>query len=134
MSYGVPFSFSHQTPLLIAVMNDDVDIVRSLLRAGAKTDDPIVLRTAILQSNKDIIELLLQYGADPKNGFDILQLPDQKDIEEVLKNTNPLPPLNVDKALAIQSTPQIQSLRDLFDKLPSAPVQRKDPPISLQLI
>lgn len=133
--------YLNQTPLLTAVTNGDIEIVKSLLRAGAKTDDPQVLHISILQNNLKIVELLLKYGADPakknslqKNAFDILVLPEQKEIENALKNTKPLPPINHNKRFSTQFKQPVKSIQDLFDRLPPSPSQRVDPDISVEMM
>lgn len=127
--------------MLTAVTNNDLDIVKSLLRAGAKADDPQVLHIAILQNNLGIVELLLKYGADPakknslqKNAFDILNLPEQSEIEKVLKNTKTLPQINHNKRFSTQFKQPVKSLQDLIEKLPMDPIERVDPPITLDIM
>ena len=100
-----------------------------------------MLHIAILQNNLGIVELLLKYGADPtkknslqKNAFDILSLPEQNEIENSLKNTKILPPINHDKRFSTQFKQPVRSLQDLFDKLPQSPIQRVDPGISIEMM
>ncbi|OHT16858.1 hypothetical protein TRFO_41521 [Tritrichomonas foetus] len=111
------------------------------MRAGAQTNNPKIIQTAVLHSDVEIVKLLMEYGANPnekdqngKNAFDFLLLPNQKDIEDVLKNTKALPPINHDKPLTDQISPPITSLQDLFERLPAAPVRRQDPPVSIQIM
>lgn len=140
--YGIQIiSFINVTPIFTAVSNEDYEIVKTLLRASANCEDPVLLQTAILQNNSSIVELLLKYGADPnrkdehqKSAFDFLSLPEQQEIEELLKTVKPLPPINQNKRFSCQLTPMVTSVRELFDRLPPAPQKREDPPINIEIM
>ncbi|KAK8889788.1 Ankyrin repeat and SOCS box [Tritrichomonas musculus] len=126
---------------MTAVANEDIDIVKTLLRAGAKTDDTQVLHIAILQNNLEIVDLLLKYGADPmkknslqKNAFDILVLPEQNEMEKILKNTKALPLINHDKRLSAQFNKPVKSLQNLFERLPESPTHREDPKFYSEIV
>ncbi len=69
------FQFSSSTALWCATNNSDVDMVALLLSRGASADRGYFesnsfqssnpLHSAVVAENKEIINLLLQYGANP---------------------------------------------------------------------
>lgn len=117
----------------MAILNNDIEIAKSLLRSGAKVDDtPYPLHCAIQQDNLEMVKLLLLFGADPnlqtRNGqsaFDIVN-PTQKRIKEALttvKKANK----NSPKQKIEMFQPPVLTLSDLLDKLPPP---RKRPDLS----
>jgi hypothetical protein len=127
------------TPLLIAIQNTDTEIVHCLLRAGASVrDSPVALNAAIAVGQIDIVVLLMKYGANPalKNGagrtsFELLQRPEQNDIEEVMRNTKEIEIPTFQKArLAFLGQPAA-TLGDLLDRLPPGPPRRTVAPYSV---
>jgi uncharacterized protein len=67
------FNSFGQTPLICAVLAGRLDFVRRLLEAGSpidardqNTDGNTALAQAVRESNAEIVEVLLSYGADPR--------------------------------------------------------------------
>ena len=114
---------TNETPLYIAIRQNDVKSVHSMLRALGTVSQPSLLHLAIRVGNPEIVKLLVLYGANPnqedssgKTSFQILQLPQQSEIEKILKNTRPLPfsPTNPDFDRFILFDTPINSLADLL--------------------
>jgi hypothetical protein len=127
------------TPLLIAIQNTDTEIVHCLLRAGVSVrDSPVALNAAIAVGHIDIVALLMRYGANPalknrggRTSFDLLQRPEQNDIEEVMRNTREIEAPTFKKGrLAFLSQPAA-TLGDLLDRLPPAPPKRTIAPYTV---
>ena len=83
------------TPLFRAVANEDVETVRMLLERGARTDGPhdnaydgAVLHRGVRAGNIQVLQLLLEHGADAnardKSGKTPSQLTEQQEIQELL--------------------------------------------------
>ena len=88
---------SNETPLYIAILQNDVKAVHSMLRVIGTLSQPSLLQLAIRVGNPEIIKLLILYE-DPKTvdnsrkaALQVLRLPEQKEIEIILKTTTPLP-------------------------------------------
>ena len=111
-----------RSTLWYAVENRDVEIGECLLLAGALEEDPAVLHLAIATGQLEFVRLLVRYGANPeaksrsgKTAFEVLKLPQQKDFEDVLRNTKP------DRKAPVEiQCPAVKSLSDLIEKLPEA--------------
>lgn len=116
----------------MAILNNDIEIVKSLLRAGAKVDDsPYPLHCAIQQDSFEIVKLLLLFGADPylqtRNGqcaFDIVA-PFQKRIKEALKAIKKSNQDATKQKIEIFQPP-VSTLSDLLDRLPPPPRRKPD--------
>lgn len=108
----------------MAIINNNVEIVKSLLRSGAKVDDsPYPLHCAIQQDNLEIVKLLLLFGADPnlqtrsgQSAFDIVT-PSQKRIKEALLKIKKENKNEVKQKIEIFQPP-VLTLSDLLDRLP----------------
>lgn len=117
----------------MAILNNDIEIAKSLLRSGAKVDDtPYPLHCAIQQDNLEMVKLLLLFGADPnlqtRNGqsaFDIVN-PTQKRIKEALTTVKKANKSSPKQKIEIFQPP-VLTLSDLLDKLPPP---RKRPDLS----
>ena len=139
-AYSIFYFFFHQTPLIIAIMNNDVDIVLSLLRAGASINEsPYSLHCAVQQGNLEIIKLLMMFGADPnlktpsgKTAFDLLKS-EQDTIKSALteiqkaKIPHPLAP----KINMIR--PPVSSFNALLDIFPPTSQKRPQQPSISQI-
>ena len=53
----------HQPPLVIAVKNEDIDVVRLLLEHGAKAELGWAIREAIWNEQTEIVQILSEHGA-----------------------------------------------------------------------
>lgn len=69
IEHGHPLSIVSkrgESPLSLAILNENLGIVRSLLNAGAKWRDPIhdttLLHLAVFSNSADVMRLLLDYG------------------------------------------------------------------------
>jgi ankyrin repeat protein len=121
------------TPIHLAIQAGDIEIVQCLLRAGSNVkSSPIALNLAVGYGNIEIVTLLLKYGANPelknragKTSFDLLQRPEQKDIEEIMRTIKEVERPRV-KAPA-QIAPGVKTFGDLFDRMPRPPPERVGP-------
>lgn len=115
----------------MAILNNNIEIAKSLLRSGAKVDDsPYPLHCAIQQDNLEMVKLLLLFGADPnlqtrsgQSAYDIIT-PTQKRIKEAL-TTIKKEKKNIAKQKIEMFQPPVTTLSDLLDRLPP-PKRRPD--------
>jgi ankyrin repeat protein len=118
-------------PIHVAIQAKEAEVVQCLLRRGVDVKkSPLALNLAVFHGEIEIVSLLMKYGANPglknetgKTSFELLQLPEQREIEEVMRNTKERE--NVKGRLSIQTaSPPVMTLSDLLDRLPPPP-QRK---------
>lgn len=120
---------------MIAIQEHNVDIVSTLLLAGVNPcKNPLYLQAAIQEGEKEIVRLLISFGADPslknksgKNAFDLLRLPEQNDIMELMKDTKVIEKSDENKPKATLIKKEVTSLSALLDALPPAPKQKPSP-------
>lgn len=120
---------------MLAIQEHDVDIVETLLLAGVNpSKNYFCLQLAIQEGEKEIVRHLISFGADPylknkfgKNAFDLLRLPEQNDINEIMMNTKKIEKSDKNKPKIMLVNKEITSLSMLLDSLPPAPKQRPAP-------
>jgi ankyrin repeat protein len=121
------------TPIHIAISADDIDIVHCLLRSGSNVKtSPIALNLAVGRGNLEIVTALLKYGANPemknragKTSFDLLQKPEQKEIEDAMHSVKELERPRV-KTL-IHLTPGAGTLGEMIGRMSPPPPERIEP-------
>tara|TARA_B110000211_G_scaffold145118_1_gene165588 strand:- start:197 stop:1078 length:882 start_codon:yes stop_codon:yes gene_type:complete len=103
-----PFPFDNEQVLNLCVIENDVDLVRKLLEYGVPQDGTM-LTIAMHKGNKELSDLLIQYGADPNQKItnltglkiggqeiDLNKTPldiavDNKDVDSFMQNTKTEP-------------------------------------------
>lgn len=121
------------SPIHVAIQAGEVAAVQSLLRGGANiTNSPVALNLAVACGDYAIVKLLMQFGADPekknragKTTFELLEKPEQNEIEEVLRTVRPF---DRSKGAVIPqiTNPPVTTFSDMIDRLP--------PPRSPQIV
>lgn len=119
-----------QSALSSAVVNGNVPIVRALLEAGAMDkDDPTALHLAIATEQLEIVSLIVSFGGNPqakskvgRTAFDLLRLPEQKSIEDVLRGEGPKDPGNEPAVVPQSLAHMIDMMGTAEDRSASAPV------------
>jgi ankyrin repeat protein len=122
------------TPLHIAIQGGEIEVVQCLLRSRANVkDSPVALNLAVCHGHGEIVRLLMTYGANPemrnrlgKTSFDLLQRPEQNDIEEIMRTVKEVE-RSRDRISLILEGPPVTTLSDLLDRLPPAPQRRPTP-------
>jgi ankyrin repeat protein len=91
---------------------------------------PFALNVAVCYGNRQIINLLIQNGANPeiknkagKSSFDLLQKPEQNDIEEILRSYRDVDRNRPRVGPALVGA-TITNMNDLLENLPSLPFRR----------
>jgi ankyrin repeat protein len=119
------------TPIHLAIQDGDVEIAKCLLRGGANIkDSPTVLNLAVCHGRADIVTLLMEHGADPelrdrtgKNSFELLQRPEQKEIEEILRTVKEVK--RPSSQIPLQGLPPgVLTLGDLLETMQPPPPPR----------
>ncbi len=87
-----------EVPVIRACKEDDIETLRALLLAGADLNDTdsrglAPLHLAVLVNSKEMVEMLVEYGADPRQAapfadnltpLEIAQLLEHDDIAEIM--------------------------------------------------
>ena len=134
----VPDKFGH-SPLLYAISNCDTEIVHSLLMAGAMDkSDVTALHMAIAMRQPEIVRLLMKYGANPneknhvgKTAFELLKLPEDKEFEDIMKNTKPDEPSVLTAPSVLLPDTKTISFGELLGKFPVPPKKQERPVYSV---
>jgi hypothetical protein len=119
--------------LTLSIQSGQTEVVQVFLRQGWDVSQEChFLNTAIVRGYLDIVQLLMQYGANPdlqnrwgKTSWDVIRKPEQNDFEEVMKNTKPIEKRK--EGTFRKLIPAPTTLSELLDRLPPPPVKKPQP-------